>query len=69
MRCNCAMKSPSDTLPKEEEGADVDGANRDGAEREGGAAESDCRELNCASLHLTVAASTTHMKEKWLEEG
>ena len=52
----------------EVEGADVDGANRDGAEREEGATESNCRDLNYASLRLTVAASMTHMTEKWSEE-
>ena len=46
MRCSYAMMSPNDTLPKEEEGADVDGAERDGAEQEGGAAESDCLDHN-----------------------
>ena len=37
--------SPSDTLPVEEEGADVDRADRDGARRVGGV-ESVCRDLN-----------------------
>ena len=68
MRCSCAMMSSSDTSLVEEEGADVDGAERDGAEREGGAAEFDYRDLNYASLRLTVAASITHMTEKWSEE-
>ena len=58
------MMSPSDTLLKEDEGADVDGADRDGAEREEGATKSICRDLNCALLHLTVAASMAHMTEK-----
>ena len=61
--------SPSVTLLKEDEGADVDGADRDGAEREGGAAEFDCRDLNYDSLCLTIAASMAHMIEKWSEEG
>ena len=56
--------SPSDTLLEEEEGADMDGVDQDGAKREGGTAESVCRDLNYASLHLTVAASMAHMKEK-----
>ena len=55
MRCSCAMISPRDTSPEEEEGADVDGAERDGAEWEEGAAESDCRDRSWASLRLTVA--------------
>ena len=61
--------SPSDTSLEEEEGADVDGADQDRAEREGGATESVCRDLKCALLCLTVAASMTHMTEKWVEEG
>ena len=64
MRCSCAMMSPSDTLLEEEEGADMDGVDQDGAKREGGTAESVCRDLNYALLHLTVAASMAHMKEK-----
>ena len=56
--------SPSDALLEEEEGADMDGVDQDGAKREGGTAESVCRDLNYASLHLTVAASMAHMKEK-----
>ena len=37
MHYNCFMISPRDTLPKEEEGANVDGTEQDGAEREEGA--------------------------------
>ena len=59
-----AMMSPRDTLPVEDEGADVDGADQDGAEREEGAADLDCLDLNCALLHLTIAASMAHMKVK-----
>ena len=55
------MMSPSDTLPEEEEGADVDEAKRDGAKREGGAIESDCLHWNYASM--------AHMTEKWSKEG
>ena len=68
MCCSCAMMSPSNTSLVEEEGADVDGVDQDGVEREGGAAESDCHDLNCASLRLTVAASMTHIIEKWSKE-
>ena len=63
------MMSLRDISLEEEEGVDVNGANRDGAKREGGAAESDCHDLNCASLRLTVAASMTHIIEKWSKEG
>ena len=63
------MMSPSDTSLEEEEGADMDGADWDGAKWEGGAAESVCRDLNYASLCLTVAATTAHMTETWVEKG
>ena len=69
MRCSCAMMSPSDISLEEEEGAGVDGVDRDEVELEGGAAKSICRGLNCASLRLTVAASMSHMTEKWVEKG
>ena len=58
------MMSPSDTLLKEEEGANVDGVDRDGAKGEGGAAESVCHDLNYALLRLTIAASIIHMTKK-----
>ena len=61
--------SPNDTSLEEEEGADVDGTDRDGAEWEGRAAKSIYCDLNRASLCLTVAASMTHLTEKWVEEG
>ena len=41
----CAMMSPKDTSPEEEE-ADADGVDQDGAEREEGVAESVCRDRN-----------------------
>ena len=63
------MMSQSDTSLVEEEGENMDGVERDGAEREGGAVESICGDLNYASLLLMVAASMTHMIEKWVEEG
>ena len=69
MHCNCAMTSPCDISPVENEGTDVDGADRDGAEREVGATESNYCDLNCASLRFTIAASMVHMIGKWLEEG
>ena len=56
MRYSCAMISPRDTLPEEEEGgANVNGAERDGAEREEGATESDYHDRSWALLRLTVA--------------
>ena len=45
MHCSCAMMSPKDTSPEEEE-ADVDGVDRDGAEREEGVVESVCHDQN-----------------------
>ena len=56
MRCSCAMMSARVTSLVEEEGADVDGSKR-----EGGAADPNYLDLNCALLHLTIAASMTHI--------
>jgi len=53
----------------EEEEADVDEVDRDGTEREGGATDPDYLDLNYVSLHLTVAVSMVHIKEKWLDTG
>ena len=47
----------------------MDGADQDGTKREGGAADPDCLDLNCAFLHLTVAASMAHIKEKRSDVG
>ena len=52
------------TPPAEEEGVEVDAA-----EGVGGVADPDHLERSCASLHLTVAASMTHITEKWSEMG